>query len=266
MLAALLLPLCAKAEEPEKKAPPRKTAPAPAAPDATMTLRNLSGQEIQAKLLSANGESVTIERVDDGRQFVVELASLDEFSGERVRQWIQYSPEAVDCHFAVSVEKIQLDSATFMTGGRDLKNAEWCYRVKLTSLSRNPISDAKLEYRIVYDDEVEIARTVVAPGKGPNQQDGQLVDLPEMIYNDEIEFETAPVVLHTYEYVPSRGDREYSRDLIKGIWVRVLKGGEVVYEFQSQPSTMASLSWDNEEKGEIRVTNRFRDQFAAGEK
>lgn len=263
-----MLPLCVRmqAAEPEKKAPSKKAAPAPAVPDATMTLRNLSGQEVNAKLLSASGDSVTIERVDDGRQFVVDLATLDEFSGERVRQWIQYSPEALAYHFAVDVEKIQLDSSTFMTGGRDLKNAEWAYRVKLTNLTRDPVADAKLEYRIVYDDEVEITRTVVSPGKGANQQDGQLVDLPEMIFNDEIEFETAPVVLHTYEYVPSRGDREFSRDLIKGIWVRVLKGGEVVYEFQSQPSTMAALSWDNEEKGAVRVTNRFRDQFATGQK
>jgi len=29
---------------------------------------------------------------------------------------------------------------------------------------------------------------------------------------------------------------------------------------------MASLSWDNEDKIEIRVTNRFRDQFGAAGK
>ncbi len=29
---------------------------------------------------------------------------------------------------------------------------------------------------------------------------------------------------------------------------------------------MASLSWDNEDKTEIRVTNRFREQFGAAQK
>jgi hypothetical protein len=66
--------------------------------------------------------------------------------------------------------------------------------------------------------------------------------------------------------VPQRGEREFSRDSVKGLWLRVTKNGEILFEYQSHPGAMASLSWDNEEKTEIRVTNRFRDQFgAAGE-
>jgi hypothetical protein len=66
--------------------------------------------------------------------------------------------------------------------------------------------------------------------------------------------------------VPQRGEREYSRDSIKGIWVRISKNGVVLYEYQSNPATMASLSWDNEDKLEIRVTNQFRDEFSTGVK
>jgi acetyltransferase-like isoleucine patch superfamily enzyme len=54
-----------------------------------------------------------------------------------------------------------LDSNTFMTAGRDLKSAEWSYRVKVTNLTRNVLSGAQLEYRIVFDDEVEIAKDVI---------------------------------------------------------------------------------------------------------
>jgi hypothetical protein len=239
---------------------------APSAPDAVMTLRSVSGQEIEAKLISGTGENVTIERIGDGRQFIVPLANLDNYSNERVRQWMDQGPGAVAFNFSVSATKTLLDSNTFMTAGRDLKSAEWSYRVKVTNLTRNVLNGAQLEYRIVFDDEVEIAKTVVAPGKGANQQDGQLVDLPEMQFNDEIEFDTPPLTLHTYEYVPLRGEREYSRDSIKGLWVRIVKNGVVLFEYQSHPATMASLSWDNEDKLEIRVTNQFRDQFATGVK
>lgn len=276
---ALLVPLgavprvLAQAADPAKKEKTQKVAAvdpkalrAPSAPDAVMTLRSVAGQEIEAKLISATGENVTIERIDDARQFVVPLANLDNYSNDRVRQWMEQAPGAVDFAFAVTATKTLVDSNTFMSAGRDLKSAEWSYRVKVTNLTRNLLSGAQLEYRIVFDDEVEIAKTVVAPGKGANQQDGQLVDLPEMQFNDEIEFDTPPIQLHTYEYIPQRGEREYSRDSIKGIWVRIVKNGVVLYEYQSHPATMASLSWDNEDKLEIRVTNQFRDQFATGVK
>jgi hypothetical protein len=236
------------------------------APDAVMTLRNVDGQEIEAKLIAATGDNVTIERIGDGRQFIVPLANLDNYTNERVHQWMDQSPGAIAFNFDVSATKTLLDSNTFMTAGRDLKSAEWSYRVKVTNLTRNVLSGAQLEYRIVFDDEVEIAKTVVAPGKGGNQQDGQLLDLPEMQFNEEIEFDTPPLILHTYEYVPQRGEREYSRDSIKGVWVRILKNGVVLFEYQSHPATMASLSWDNEDKLEIRVTNQFRDEFSTGVK
>jgi hypothetical protein len=263
----------AQAADPAKKEKTQKVAAvdpealrAPSAPDSVMTLRSVAGQEIEAKLISATGENVTIERVGDSRQFVVPLANLDNYTNDQVRQWMEQAPGAVDFTFAVTTTKNLVDSNTFMTAGRDLKTAEWSYRVKVTNLTRNLLTGAQLEYRIVIDDQVEIAKTVVAPGKGANQQDGQLVDLPEMQFNDEIEFDTPPLQVHTYEYVPQRGEREYSRDSIKGIWVRILKNGVVLYEYQSHPATMASLSWDNEDKLEIRVTNQFRDQFATGVK
>lgn len=232
--------------------------------DAVMTLRSVSGQEIEAKLISATEETVMIERMGDGRQFEVPLANLDHYTEERVRHWMDQGPGGVAFNFAVTATKTLLDSDTFMSAGRDLKSSQWSYRVKVTNLTRHALSGAQLEYRIVFDDEVEIAKTIVAPGKGGNQQEGQLVDLPEMHFNDEIEFDTPPLALHTYEYVPMRGEREFSRDTIKGIWVRILKNGVLLHEFQSHPATMASLSWDNEEMLEIRVTNPFRDQFATG--
>jgi hypothetical protein len=234
--------------------------------DGTMTLRSASGQEIEARLLSANGESVRIERVGDGREFVVPLSSFDEYTGERVRQWMDRAPGVVEYSFAVEANRVLVDSSTFMSAGRDLKTAEWSYRVKFTNLTRNELRGAQLEYRVVYDDEVIIDRAVVAPGKGANQQDGQLLDLPDMSFNDEVEFETPPIALHTYEFVPQRGEREYSRDSVKGLWLRVMKNGEILFEYQSHPGAMASLSWDNEDKTEIRVTNRFREQFGAAQK
>lgn len=268
VLAAFASAVPARAQEVE---PRKRSASAPAAnlaetaPDSTMMLRNGAGQEIKAKLLSAHGDQVRIERVDDGRVFMVHIDAFDEYSGERIRSWIDRDPEAVEFSLAFTATKNLVNSSTFMSAGRDFKFAEWSYRVTVRNLTRNMLSGAQLEYRLVFDDNVEIVRTVVGPGKGANQQEGQLVDLPEMVFNDEIEFDTPPIALHAYEYAPQRGEREYSRDTLKGIWIRVLRNGRIIGEYQSSPS-MGSLSWDNEDKIDIRVTNRFRDQLGTAPK
>lgn len=251
-----------------KKAKPAPDTPAPEVEeiDPNMTLRNPSGQEIEARLLSASGDTVRIARTGDGREFVVPIASFDSDTGERIRRWMDQTPGAVQYSFGVEAVRNLVDSNTFMSGGRDLKTAHWTYHVKVTNLTRNDLSGAQLEYRIVFDDEVIINLSSVSPGKGANQQDGQLFDLPDMAYNDEIEFETPPLALHTYEYVPARGEREFSRDSVKGLWIRIVKNGEILYEYQSHPGAMASLSWDNEEEVDVRITNRFREQFGSSEK
>lgn len=235
---------------------------APSAPDGSLTLRSAIGQEIQAHLLSVHGNSVKIVRSDNHREFIVPIASFDESTGEQIRQWMDQAPEAITYSLSISTEKNLIDSSSFETSGRELKTTKWSYRVKVANMTRNDLVGAKIEYRIVYNDHVEFARTVVGPGKGANQQDGQAVDLPRMAFNDEIEFDTPPILLNTYEYAPSRGDREYMKDSIKGIWVKITKNDQVIGEYKSSPS-LASVNWDNNEDLEIRFTNRFRDSVGS---
>lgn len=252
-------------KEPGRKvaAVDRKLLESPSAPDGSVVLRNLSGQEIRAQLISAHGESVLIRRSDDQREFMVPLANLDEYSVGRVRNWMDSDPEAVSFSLGISATRNLVKSSEFMSSGKEYRTSEWSYRVTVTNLSRNELTGATLEYRVVYDDEVEFIKTAISPGKGKHQQEGQSVELPAMSYNDQIDFDTPVTPMQTYEYIPTRGEKEYFRDQIKGIWIRVLRNGEVIGEYQSSPAQMGSLSWDNEDELEIRVTNRFRDQFAA---
>jgi len=94
-----------------------------------------------------------------------------------------------------------------------------------------------------------------------NQQDGQAVDLPNINFNDEIGFDTHTVETQTYEYEPTKGQRDYLRDEIKGIWIRVVRHGDVIAEYKSNEAPMNNFSWDNKDKVEIRITKKFRDSF-----
>lgn len=229
------------------------------------TLRDQMGREMQALLVSAHGETVKIQRIDDERQFDVPISVFDSETENMIRDWIDNDPEAVEYSLEISAARELIDSSEFEIAGRSLKTSDWTFRVTLTNHTRNELRDAQIEYRVVFDDRVEFSRTAVMPGKGPDQQDGQAVDLPPMAFNDEIEFTVPAVEVHTYEYVPTRGERDFIKDEIKGIWVRVVRHGEVIAEHKTNAPAMAGISWDNEDEIEIKITNKFRDSFTETE-
>ncbi|MEM9016786.1 MAG: hypothetical protein AAGC68_07210 [Verrucomicrobiota bacterium] len=231
------------------------------APQPGMILRDEEGREIEAELVSAHGETVKIQRLEDAREFDVPIEMFDEYTEERIRSWIENDPDAVEYSLKIDAERNLVDSSDFETGGRKLTTNNWCYTVTISNESRNDLTNAQVEYRIIFDDHVAFMRTSPMPGDGEGQQDGQAVDLPTMEFNDEIEFRTPAVETHIYEFIPSRGDREYLKDDIKGIWVRVIRFDEVIAEYRSNMASMQSLSWDGEEDIEIRFTNDFKDSF-----
>lgn len=268
----LLLSLCPHglwAEEEASKDPAievaainREIMKSPSSVDRPLLLRNDDGREMEARLLSAHGEMVKIQRADDFKEFDVPISVFDESTEERIRDWMEEDPNAIEFSLAFTTQRNLVDSNEFETSGRSFKNSKWAYRVTMTNKTRNALNGAELEYRIIYDDNVEFSRTSAMPGEGDRQQEGQTVKLPDVEFNDQIEFTTPVLETQTYEYVPTRGDREYSKDEIKGIWIRVTRHGELIGEHKSNEATMGSLSWDNEEEIEITVTNKFRDSFA----
>jgi hypothetical protein len=94
-----------------------------------------------------------------------------------------------------------------------------------------------------------------------NQQDGQAVHIPDMNFNDEIGFDTHTVGTQKYEYKPTRGQRDYLRDEIKGIWIRVVRHGDVIVGYKSSEAPMNNFSWDDEGKVDIRITNKLQHSF-----
>ncbi len=267
-IAITSCPLASWAEEEDSGNPAievaainREIMSSPSSVDRPLLLRNDDGREMEARLLSAHGEMVKIQRTDDFKEFDVPISVFDESTEERIRDWIEDDPHAVEFSLAFTTQRNLIDSNEFETSGRSFKNSKWAYRVMVTNKTRNALKDAELEYRIIYDDNVEFSRTTAMPGEGDRQQDGQTVKLPVVEFNDQIEFTTPVLEMQTYEYVPSRGDREYAKDEIKGIWIRVTRHGELIGEYKSNEAAMGSLSWDNEEEIEITVTNKFRDSF-----
>src|SRR5690606_4471751 len=146
------------------------------------------------------------------REFLVPISTFYDFTVERVKSWIATDPRALTYILSISATRSLVGSWQFTTAGKDYKTSDWSYRITVSNLTRNELNGAEVEYRIVYDDQVEFVRTAVGPGKGRNQQEGQTIDLPTMAFNDQVEFETPSLTLQTYKYEPPRAEREYARD------------------------------------------------------
>lgn len=224
--------------------------------DAELKLKSLDGREVNARLISAQGEMIRIQRLDDDRRFDIPLSTLDSFSAERVRNWMDRSPTAIQYLLDISTTKRSVDSGKFYTAGRTLEYCDWTYDIKITNRTRNDLNDASVEYRVVYDDDVDIVRTAVAPGKGSNQQEGEAVTLPVLSYNGRAEFATPPVRLHSFKYEMVRQRKEFERDRIVGIWVRVVRKGEIIGEYKSYPAVMENLVWDG--ATDVQIVDPFK--------
>lgn len=233
--------------------------------DDGFTLRDQTGREMQAHLVSAHGETVKIQRVDDEKEFDVPIAMFDSETKDMIENWIDNDPAAVAYSLELTATRELLDSSSYSLAGRDFKTSKWAFKVALSNRTRNELRDAQIEYRIVFDDNVTISRTTAIPGKGANQQDGQSVDLPPIAFNDEVEFLTPPVETDSYEYKPNRGERDFLKDEVKGIWLRVVRHDEVIAEYKSNAPAMSGISWDNEDEVKITITNKFRDSFTETE-
>ncbi len=249
-------------EEPEPNlAPPELNPEASAAAIGAWTLRNEAGVEMQAFLVSAHGDQVKIRRVADEKEFIVPISMFDEFTEQQIQAWILEDPGAVDYSLRFAVRRQYVDSSELTLNLKTYKATKWGYNVRMSNITRNSLIGATLEYRIIYDDLIAVSRNVVVPGKGSGRMTGQEVDVPEMEYNDEIEFDTPPVTLDSYRWDPTKGEGDRAGDSIVGIWIRVKHLDEIIAEYKSNPVVMNRMVWDDEDGQTIIIRNRFKEAF-----
>ena len=223
-------------------------------------LYDVDGRLLEAQLVSAAGDVITVERSSDKRQFQVPLENFHSLSQRYIKLWLERDVDAIDYSLGFVARKRMLEDSDYETAGRTLTTTKWVYDIELTNRTRNELDGAEIEFRIFYDDEVKLLRTSAYPGEGI-EQDGESVALPTMGFNARAEFTTPPVELETYRYDPTRGEREYRKDHLVGIWLRVVKGDEVIAEHRSNPTVMKDFVWDGEEATVITVTDSFGDEF-----
>jgi hypothetical protein len=143
------------------------------------TWTNSAGQTLEARLLSATEESVTIKR-DDGREFTLELASLSEADGAFVKEWleVQNAPKPeVEALLATTGKLIYSDAFETVGEGWQANVGDWKIEEGVLSgteleaddhagvMKRNlPMKDVVIEFGLKLADAKSMSFSIDAKG------------------------------------------------------------------------------------------------------
>ncbi len=182
------------------------------------------GRTIEAELVShtgADGETVTIER--DGKEFEVKVSIFSEGDQKFIREWMKSTNPTIDYAFRVEAAKKKISSSTRGGTYRRSKVQHYTYEIKVTSLTRQPVKDIRIEYHAFMKDR---SRTV---------RKGDALDVEGPLrYNQTVTFETEPFKLDTVRYSSYYSSSYSMKDSLLGVLVRVYgPDGKVVEDFRT---------------------------------
>lgn len=118
---------------------------------------------------------------------------------------------------------------------------KWGYKVTIENKMFRSVTGLEIQYReFKLDDALRGVSTLVGIG-GSNA-------LPALETGQKFTFETTPVEVERLELRPgwsyNDGAKAKVKDALAGVWIRVLNGGEVVFEWQSPSDLKSHTKWE----------------------
>ena len=117
---------------------------------------------------------------------------------------------------------------------------KWGYKVTLENKSFATLSGLEVQYRqFKFDDQLKGSKLVGVSGT---------TALSSITSGQKFTFETTPVEIERFElragWVWTDDSKERIKDRLAGLWLRVMRDGEVVFEWQNPPDLKSRASWD----------------------
>lgn len=106
------------------------------------------GRIINAELVSHTGnesENVTIKK--SGKKMVVKVSLFSEKDQKFIREWMTKIPPTLDYNFRVEVAKKEIENKPGTNPFKKSDDKEVAYLMRLTNLTRQPVSGLRVEYR-----------------------------------------------------------------------------------------------------------------------
>jgi hypothetical protein len=146
---------------------------------------------------------------------------------------------AAPLNFQVSCDKKRFDVERGTTMSTKTSREQWGYNVTIESKIFKPLENLEVQYRqYVLDD--------VVSGKPKLKSHTGKTTIAAMTAGGKFTFDTDPVDLEREEMKAnwSRSGKQKTKDTLSGLWLRIVKDGEVIYEFQSPPELKSKVKWE----------------------
>lgn len=219
-----------------------------------VTLVDKQGRSIKAEVLSVSDNQVKIKR-DDGQIFDLPLANLADADQKELREWAKKEaakslpPGALQVELSRGNFKTEKrDSDAKLTNGEVIKNGittteeKWGYNVTLTNKTPKTLDNLRTEYRLFAT--VDSVHVKEKQGLKKKSYKSPVEAIPEL---GRVVFKTETISAIKMKYngniVSAKTGDTSSRETLYGIWIRLYRGDELVYEAVMPETLRTTETW-----------------------
>lgn len=223
-----------------------------------------NGQKVVAAItgLSEDRRKMKIRR-EDGQEFETEIVLLSLDDQQFIKDWIKTAPETgalvsggvsmpADYRVETTISRVLGDSRDHRDGSYRIEERDHFYRIVAKNLSRTTLDGAKLEYALVWRDEVVVYRSDDGETRYTTDRDNSgnsplvkrlgTAPLESLRYNAEDTVSTEPASIDRVLY---SGNDVFYEDELVGVKIRLLSAdGSVLHESHSGAAAAASMTWE----------------------
>ncbi len=219
-----------------------------------LTLTDKQGRSILADVLSIQNGQVKIKR-DDGRVFELPLDTLKDDDQKKLNEWAAQEavkplpPGALQVELSRGVFKtdkrvvdVTLVGGDVVKNGQTITEEKWGYGVTIINKTARSVDNLRTEYRLFAT--VDNIHVKEKQGLKKKSYRSAIENVPEL---GRITFRTETVSAIKTKYngnihSAKTGDTS-SRETLHGIWIRIYRGDDLVYETAMPDSLRTSETW-----------------------
>lgn len=223
----------------------------------TRTLTDVMGRTIKADVVEVQQDTVKIRR-DDGRIFEMPLNTLSERDQAELKAWAASEAAKPKANVPVAVN-VQMSRAKFDTEsitkdvtlvggdvvkkGQTITEEKWGYGVMINNQANEALDDLHVEYLLfaTIDD-------LHTKGKKEGlRRKAYRTQLDPIAAKGRLDFRTETVSAFKTKFnaniISAKTGDSTSRETLYGIWLRLYRGSELVYETASPEGLRKSETW-----------------------
>jgi hypothetical protein len=218
------------------------------------TLTDKQGRSLKAEVISVSGDQVKIKR-DDGQTFNLPLASLSEDDQKKLKTWAEKEASKALPSGALTVElsrakfettkkdvDVTLSTGGIAKNGLTITNEKWGYTVTVANHTSQPLEHLRAEYRLFATvDDIQVKEKQGLKKKSYQRQIETIAELSHISFRTD----TISAIKSKFNgnIVATKSGDSSSRETLHGIWLRIYRGDELVYEDAMPKSLSTTESW-----------------------